>query len=137
MYKRQGLLRGGLPEEQLAAQGYGAMYAVAADQLGVGVPVVADMVNPIPEVREAWDAVAAGCGARILRVLVECSDPEVHRARVERRTADIEGHRLPTWGEVRGMQLQAWPEADLRVDSAILSVEEAVELIVGALEDGA
>lgn len=132
----QGLIRGGLPEDELVAQGYGATYAVATDQLAVGIPVVADMVNGISLVREAWDEVAAATGARVVRVLVECSDPEMHRRRVEARDADIEGHRLPGWDEVRDRDLESWVEADLCLDTATLSTEDGVERIVAMVEAG-
>ncbi|MGO0575431.1 2-C-methyl-D-erythritol 4-phosphate cytidylyltransferase [Ornithinimicrobium panacihumi] len=114
----QGLVRGGIPEEELGPKGYAAAYAVAADQLAAGLGVVADMVNGIPLVREAWDEVGLRAGARVLRVLVECSDEDTHRRRVEDRTADIEGHALPTWVQVTGRELHPWPEADLRLDTA-------------------
>ena len=133
----QGLLRGGLPEDELVAQGYGATYAVATDQLAVGIPVVADMVNGISLAREAWDEVATASGARLVRVLVECSDPEVHRRRVEGRDQDIEGHRLPGWDEVRDRELESWVEADLCLDTATLSTEDAVERVVALVEEEA
>ncbi|GAA5168201.1 2-C-methyl-D-erythritol 4-phosphate cytidylyltransferase [Ornithinimicrobium tianjinense] len=132
----QGLLRGGLPEDELVAQGYGATYAVATDQLAVGTPVVADMVNGISLAREAWDEVAAATGARLVRVLVECSDPGLHRRRVEGRAPDLEGHRLPSWEEVRDRELESWVEADVCLDTAVLSAEEAVERIIAQVEDG-
>jgi predicted kinase len=129
----QGLMRGGLQLEHLAAQGYGAAYAVAADQLAVGLTVVTDMVNGVEEARHAWAQVAEQADARLLRVLVECSDADEHRRRVETRTADIEGHRLPDWHQASTRELAPWPEAEVRVDTATDSLEEAVTRLAEAL----
>lgn len=129
----QGLVRGGLPEADLVAQGYGATCAVAADQLAVGLTVVADMVNGVAEARQAWELVAEEAGARVVRVLVQCSDEQEHRRRVESRAADIEGHRLPSWGQVQTRELAPWPEAHVRLDTAVDSVEDAVARVEEAL----
>jgi 2-C-methyl-D-erythritol 4-phosphate cytidylyltransferase len=126
-------VRGGLPKEALFAQGYGAAYALAADQLAVGLPVVADMVNGVGEARQEWGRVADEAGVRLVRVLLECSDEQEHRRRVETRTADIAGHRLPDWERARSSELAPWPEADVRVDTAVDTVEDAVTRIEEAL----
>lgn len=129
----QGLVRGGLPTDQLFVQGYAAAYAVATDQLAVGLSVVADMVNDVEEPRQQWKRVADVSGARLVRVLVECSDESVHRGRVEGRPADIEDHRLPTWADVLTREVLPWPEADVVVDTARLSPAEAAALIAERL----
>ncbi len=129
----QGLLRGGLPAGDVFAQGYGAAYAVAADQLAVGLPVVADMVNGVEEARVAWERVADEAGVRVVRVLVECSDAKEHRRRVEGRHADIEGHLLPDWDQARARELAPWPDADVRVDTAVDTVGDALNRIEEAL----
>ncbi|WP_427197694.1 2-C-methyl-D-erythritol 4-phosphate cytidylyltransferase [Ornithinimicrobium sp. Y1847] len=131
----QGLMRGGLPESALGAEGYGAAYAVAADQLAVGLSVVADLVNGTDVVRTAWDEVGATAGARVVRVLVECSDPVLHRRRVEQRVADIPGHLLPDWEQVRSRQLDPWPTAELRVDTAAESPHTAALRIAAHLQE--
>lgn len=131
----QSLVRGGAAPGELGAQGYGAAYAVAADQLANGLPVVADMVNGVDEARQAWDEVAARAGARLVRVLVGCSDVAEHRRRVEDRQADIEGHRLPTWEQARSRAVAPWPEAEVALDTTTTSVADAVSRIVAALED--
>nr|WP_229665831.1 AAA family ATPase [Ornithinimicrobium pekingense] len=129
----QGLLRGGLPAGDLGAQGYGAAYAVAADQLDVGLSVVADMVNGVDEARAGWESAAAAGRAAVVRVLVECSDPQEHRRRVEGRTADIPGHRLPDWEQTATRGLAPWPEAHLRLDTADLDVEDAADRVLAVV----
>lgn len=125
----QALLRGGLPEADLGALGYAAALAVATDQLAVGCPVVADLVNAVPEARDAWERLAHDSGARLVRVVIECSDPETHRSRVQERQPDLEGHRMPTWAEVRDRDWTPWPGAELRIDTAQTDVEDAAERI--------
>ncbi|AAF10196.1 hypothetical protein DR_0609 [Deinococcus radiodurans R1 = ATCC 13939 = DSM 20539] len=42
----------------ITVEGYATAYAVAADNLALGLNVVADCVNPVAETREAWAEVA-------------------------------------------------------------------------------
>ncbi|MCV2395329.1 AAA family ATPase [Actinotalea sp. M2MS4P-6] len=118
--------------DDLADLGYRALHAVAADQLRLGLSVVADTVNPIPLTRDAWHSVAGATDARLLEVEVVCSDPGEHRRRVERRTADIAGHALPTWAEVEARTYHPWPGA-LRVDTAVPGAADDVLTAVRAL----
>lgn len=131
----QALVRGGLTEDAVGAQGYAATYAVAADQLAVGTPVVADTVGGLTVVREAWDRVAEAAGARQVRVLLECSDVAEHRRRVEGREADIEGHRLPSWSDVQEREFEPWTQADLTLDTTVLTTAEVVRRIVELVEE--
>ena len=68
-----------------------------------------------------------------LDVEVICSNPKLHRERVEHRTADIEGLALPDWQAVITRDYQPWDSERLVLDSAILSVTQSVEAIVAAL----
>ncbi|HKF66690.1 MAG TPA: AAA family ATPase [Vicinamibacterales bacterium] len=81
-------------------EGYRVAYAVAEDNLRLGRTVVADCVNPWPLTRNEWQAVANRAGVRAVNVEIICSDVDEHRRRVESRSADIAGHRVPTWSEV-------------------------------------
>ena len=112
--------------------GYEVGYAVAADQLALGHAVVADCVNPIAVTRQAWLDIAARAGALALQAEVVCSDTSTHRARVEGRRSDLPGLTLPTWAQVQARDYEPWA-ADVRVDTAYLSVQEAADLIVDAV----
>lgn len=125
----QVLLRAGTPPAELGALGYAAAIEVGSDQLRVGLPVVADMVNGVPEARQAWAELAHAQGAQLVRVLVECSDQAVHRARVEDRPADITGHQLPTWAAAQAADVEPWPEAEVRVDTAHTPIEDIARRI--------
>jgi hypothetical protein len=65
-----------------------------------------------------------------LEVEIVCSDRDEHRRRVETRTSDIAGHRLPTWQEVIERDYRAWDTGRLAIDTARLSVEEGARVIV-------
>ena len=96
--------------------------------------MIADCVNPWPLTREAWRAVAARAQVASLDVEVICSDPVEHRRRVEARVADIAGHRVPTWQDVRERDYYPWDDQSrLIVDTAVTSVPDAVLRIRQAL----
>ena len=78
------------------AQGYMVLYALAEDNLKLGLPVVADCVNPLPVTREAWHDVAQNGGSECLDVEVICSDVAEHQRRVEVRHDD-ESNRSGSW----------------------------------------
>ena len=114
--------------------GYRIAYALAGDNLKLGLTVITDSVNPIPITRDAWRDVARRAGARSLEVELICSDDRLHRQRVEARMTDIDGLRLPTWQDVLDREYHAWPEHDLVVDTAATPASEAVRKILHALE---
>ena len=113
--------------------GYRAGYAVAEDNLRLGHTVVADSVNPLPVTRDPWREVADRTGVSALEVEIVCSDEQEHRRRVEERTPDIAGHRLPTWPEVVSRDYHPWGTKRLVIDTAIMSVDEAVKKILTRL----
>lgn len=120
---------------QVEDEGYRVAYAIAEDNLRLGRVVVADCVNPWPLTRAAWRDVAERAGMPVLEVEIVCSDPHEHRRRVETRTSDIAGHRLPTWQEVVERDYRPWDGRPLVVDTARLTVEEAVRAIVTRVRD--
>jgi predicted kinase len=65
--------------------GYRVGYAVAEDNLRLGLTVVADSVNPLRISRDAWRNAARRAGVTFVEVLVVCSDPVEHRRRIEMR----------------------------------------------------
>jgi predicted kinase len=114
--------------------GYRAGYAIAADNLLLGRIVVADSVNPLTITRNAWARVASGVPVPAIDVEIVCSDAREHRRRVEARTSDIAGLRLPTWPEVVARQYEPWDRERLVIDTSRMSVEEAVRAIRAAVE---
>lgn len=78
--------------------GYAVGYDMAADQLAIGLDVVAESVNPLRVSRDAWRDTGLGVGAHVVEVEVVCSDLDEHRRRAEGRAIDIAGLTKPTWG---------------------------------------
>lgn len=110
-------------------EGYAVAYRLAESNLKLGLSVVADCVNPIPETRGAWRAVAEAAGAALVEVEVLCSDPVEHRRRVETRVTDLPGFIPPTWQEVVDRDYWPWDRERLLIDTAATETDEAVALI--------
>ena len=121
----QAIRESGVTVVSLDDAGYRAAYAVAEDNLRVGHIVVADSVNPIPITRAAWLDVARRAGTRAIEVEIRCSDQDEHRRRVERRSAEGERHG-PTWAEVLSRDYRPWPTVTYVIDTAALTVDQAV-----------
>jgi len=65
-------------------------------------------------------------------VEIVCTDAATHRARVERRLPAVEGLTLPTWEQIKSRHYEAWDRPRLQIDTAAMSVDDAVETIVAA-----
>ena len=120
--------------------GYAAAQAAARDNLALGLPVVADMVNPWELTREAWRDVARAAGTPFLDVEMVCSDPALHRARVEARRAAHRGDGTPPpslppdWAAVMARDWRPHAHPVLTLDSAAATPEEIAARICAALE---
>lgn len=117
----------------IADEGYRAAYALAADNLRLGLDVVGDSVNPWMETRDAWRDAGLRAGADVVEIEIVCSDPAEHRRRVEGRVSDVPGLTPPTWQEVTDRDYRPWTRERLVVDTAGRSVEACVTEIVAAL----
>ncbi len=106
--------------------GYVVAYAIAEDNLRIGRIVVADSVNPLPATRDAWIDVARRAGSAAIEIEVGCSDAQEHRRRVETRTPDIPGLKLPSWPDVLSREYHPWLREHIVVDTAGASVEDSV-----------
>jgi hypothetical protein len=71
--------------------------------------------------------VAKRVQVRAIEVEVICSDSQEHRERVEKRTSDIRGLKLPTWEEVTSREYERWEREHIAIDTAGRSVAENVE----------
>jgi len=129
----QALRASGIADDAMGAAGYAAAFALAADNLALGQCVIADAVNPIREAREAWRNVALRAGAPLFEAELTCSQRDEHRRRVESRTADIEGHRLPDWQAVEQRHYEAWDREHLLIDTAARTPEQVVAVIMSEI----
>jgi predicted kinase len=125
----QAIRKAGVLAGDVGASGYGVANALALSNLQVGRTVVVDCVNPVRESREAWKAVAAAAKVVLLDILVTCSDQEEHQRRVETRTGDIPGLIPPTWQSVLAHEYEAWESVPLEIDTALMTPEQAVNVV--------
>lgn len=93
-------------------EGYLMAYQLAAENLKLGLSVIADSVNPISLTRQAWCDVAAEAGGEAINIEIICSDPEEHRTRVEQRKVNVPGLVLPTWQQVLEREYDPWLEIE-------------------------
>ena len=129
----QAFIASGNGGADIGPAGYLAAYAVAGDNLSLGLTVVADSVNSLHITRNAWRNVALEAGVPIFEIELICSDVATHCLRVERRSADIPGFQLPTWTSVLERQYDSWESEQFVVDTANVSVEQTVEAIMQRL----
>jgi predicted kinase len=108
------------------AVGYLTGYALAGDQLRVGLLVVAECVNPLKVTRDAWQRVATQHNCWILEAELVCSDQSEHQRRVEHRTTDIPKLILPTWRQVVARTYKPWDRQHLVIDTATSSIADTV-----------
>lgn len=118
---------------EVGAAGYRVAYALARTQLALGMPVLADCVNPLPVTRDAWRAVAREAQVPVLEVELICSDVAEHQRRVETRATDVPGLVAPTWQAVLQHNYSGWEQEWLVVDTANSSAAEAAQHILSML----
>jgi len=112
--------------------GYRVGYAVAEENLRLGLTVVADSVNPLRMTRDAWRNTARRAGVTFVDVLVVCSDPVEHRRRVETRKTDNPASDTLTWHDVATREFEAWDREPIVIDTAGQTAEQSL----GALKAG-
>lgn len=115
--------------------GYTVAFAIALSNLRLGNLVIGDSVNPVLESRQGWRDVARNASVRFVEVEITCSNQQEHRRRVETRTADIAGFILPSWASVGAHAYVPWTSARLVVDTAVLSLDEAVAVVEAQIDN--
>ena len=120
-------------------EGYMVAYALAADQLELGLDVVVDCVNPLQITRDAWAAVSAGAGGPLVNVEVVCSDVAEHQRRVETRQADSANHtgrwQPPTWENVQvgAQEYTPWTASRVVLDTAATAPDALLTRLLSEL----
>lgn len=106
----------------VTSEGYEAMRRVAAENLELGIGSIVDYVNPWPLTRDMFEF-----DGQTLRVEVVCSDADLHKTRLDSRGVG------PMFEDLPEREYQPWLGADIRIDSAQTSVEDAVADILKLL----
>ena len=115
---------------------YLAAEAVAGGVLGLGQTVIVDAVNAVEPARRQWRDLASRHRVRLAVIEVVCSDPALHRRRLEERVRDLEGLDEPDWASVehRRAEYEPWTERRLVLDSVddlTSNVNQALEFVAG------
>ena len=113
--------------------GYLVGYGVARDNLGHGLTVVADSVNPIEVTRNDWRKVAEEANVKSVDIEIICSDKVEHKKRIESRTADLESHQLLTWQDVVGRDYESHDQCSIVIDTAGAKIETCIEEILSTI----
>ncbi len=119
---------------EVGPSGYLVGYALAETNLTLGQVVIVDSVNAVKITRASWRSVAAAANCPILEVEIICTDLDEHRRRVETRTIDIPNLTPPTWAAVVARDYEPWPEARIRIDTAVTGADEAASTILSEIE---
>jgi predicted kinase len=114
----------------IGSEGYLISYAIAKENLALGLDVVADSVNPIAITRHDWRQVAKETKSTFVEIELMCSDKKEHQNRVEGRVADIEGHKLPRWKDVQNRDYEPWDSIAMLIDTSRHTVDESVQKII-------
>ena len=110
--------------EGMGDVGYRVAAAQARELSAAGHVVLGDAVNAVPEARAGW-------GEAALVVEVVCSDPALHRARVEERRRKVSG--APSWDRVSRRRWVPWDRPVLRLDTAGAAPEALAERLWGSV----
>ena len=119
---------------EVGATGYFVVQALAASNLRLGHEVIGDSVNPVEESRQSWRKTAQSVDSVYVEIELICSDTNEHRKRAEQRVVGIEGLKQPSWQDICDRHYETWSSVDLRLDTSILSVTEAVDQIEALIE---
>jgi len=118
---------------QVEGEGYRLGYRIAADNLALGMDVVADSCNPLELTRREWEQVSRNAGAEFINIEVICSDAREHRRRIESRVSNIAGLQLPTWSDVEHREYDRWSKDRIIIDTAGRSESQCVHALLSAL----
>ncbi|KAB0572561.1 AAA family ATPase [Brucella pituitosa] len=118
---------------QPGTAGYLTAYRLAADNLAIGHTVIADSVNPLKITRDAYGSVAISAKVPLTEVEIICSDLAEHKRRVETRREKSQDPSHPTWSSVQSREYAPWDRSRLVIDTASVSTNDAVGLIVEQL----
>lgn len=122
----QAIHASGVLEGDLKDAGYRVAYAIAEDNLRLGMSVIGDSVNGWMSTRDAWRDVGLRSGTRVLEVETICSDVVEHRHRVETRRSEVPGLVLPGWQAVLSRDYHPWTREHVTLDTASGSVDACV-----------
>ena len=132
-YDESAVLSAGIDSDQptgLAA--YLVAETLAGNVLESGGSVIVDAVNAVLPAREQWVGLAARYGNALTFIEIVCSDPVVHRDRLEARKRDLPHMNEPSWNAVeqRLDEYDEWVGPSAAADRITLDSIEPLAAIV-------
>jgi len=118
---------------EVEGEGYRLGYRIAADNLRIGQSVIADSCNPLAITRREWEEVARREHSGYVNIEVCCSDHDEHKKRVESRSSEIPGLKLPTWIEVKDREYHDWTSDRIVIDTAGKSPAQSSQALISQL----
>lgn len=112
---------------QMDGKGYEVAHRLADENLRMGNTVIADSVNPWELTRTAWNSVAQKIGLPFINIEVVCTDKVEHRMRIESRTSQVPGLKMPNWEDVVTRDYHEWSGERLRIDTSGKEIEKCME----------
>ena len=113
---------------KIHSEGYELAYRIAAENLSLGLTVVADSVNPIENTRKAWRTIGEKAKVTVLEIEIVCSDQIEHKQRVETRIGDIEKLARVGWNDVLARDYEPWLRDHIVIDTAGSSLENSIKM---------
>jgi predicted kinase len=126
---------GVLNKENVGSVGYGLMTTLARRQLLLGQSAILDSPAHQATTRQRWEELAIQHGASFHGIETVCSDPQLHRSRVEGRERSIPGWHELTWQHVERMRAvyEPWESERLLLD-AVHPLDENLQTILAYLQ---
>lgn len=127
------ILSAGIDSDQptgLAA--YLVAETLASTVLEAGSSIIVDAVNAVNPAREQWVTLAARHGAAITFIEIVCSDPAIHRQRLETRNRSLPYVNEPSWHAVEQSldEYDEWTGPSSEVDRITLDSVESLSTVV-------
>jgi predicted kinase len=105
---------------------------LAGNVLASDRSIIVDAVNAVSPARDQWVTLAARYGTALSFIEIVCSDPAVHRARLEARNRDLPHVSEPTWHAVEQSldEYDEWAGPSAAADRITLDSIEPLSVIV-------
>lgn len=89
-------------------EGYEALINLAYENLLLGHNVIIDTVNPLHISRRMFNQLKERSKSATVQFELKIKNSEIHKNRVEKRTPDIDGLKIPTWEDVIKREYEEW-----------------------------
>ena len=127
------ILRAGIdPDQPTGLAAYLVAETLAESIIRAGRGLIVDAVNAVDPAREQWVNLASRLDEPLKFVEVICSDPAVHRARLEARGRNLPHITEPTWFAVEQSldEYAEWTGPSAEIDRITVDSVEPLEVVV-------